>query len=177
MLPPQQPAVQIVSVQHMHAPCGVHRLRFLVDQARARRDRERHDARRRRQDAFPARQVRDHGVDATAAATTMPARAAVRRPRVADVPVVGRRVRPRLLLVLRVVRIVPARVVHELAVHPRRVETAAVGRGLEAVDVRVVPHALEVRAEESVCPHPRFCIRVWRCRGGASRVHAEMVIA
>lgn len=55
--------------------------------------------------------------------------------------VVGGRVGPRLHLVLRVERVVPPFVRDEVPVHPGRVQGAAVGRGVEAVDVRVVPDA------------------------------------
>lgn len=178
-MPPPHHAVgiQTVPVQHVHAAVAVDSLRLLVHEPGALGYREGHDAGRARQDTLAARKVRDdHGI-AAASGSGVPARAAVRGPRVADVAVVGRGVGPRLRLVLRVQRVVPAVVGHELAVHPRRVEVAAVGGHVEAVDVGVVGYAFEVRAEELVgsclwCG-PLGAIRViWR-----RRVHAEMVVA
>lgn len=113
------------------------------------------------------------------ATPTVPARTAIRRPSVAYIPVIRRGIGARLLLVLGVIRIVPAGVVHELAVHPRRVQISAVGTGgIQTVDIRVVRHALEVRSEELVPPY--FPFRRRRIKGrrgrGGGRVHAEMIV-
>lgn len=123
MSPPHHTVgVQTVPVQDMHAPLGVHGLRLLVGEAGPLGDRERHDPRRAGQYALPALQVCHDVVGAIA-----PPHPAVRRPCVAEVPVVRRGVRPRLRLVLRVERVVPAVVGHEFPVYPRRVETLSVG--------------------------------------------------
>lgn len=179
----------MIAIQDVHAAVGVDGLRLLVREARALGDREGDDPRRRRQDALAAAQVRDH----VSLGTGAPDGAAVRGPRVAHVAVVGGRVGPRLRLVLRVARVVPARVRDEVPVHPGRVQRAAVGRGVEAVDVRVVPDAFEMRAEERVGSHrpyvpvpvpvrvrirvrPRFRFHIRR-RAPGGRVHAEMIVA
>ncbi|KAK5630449.1 hypothetical protein RRF57_006164 [Xylaria bambusicola] len=113
----------------------------------------------------------------------MPLRPAIRRPCVAYIPIIRRRVGPCLLLVLGVVWIVPAVVVHEFAVHPCRVQRSAVWGDVQAVDIRVIRYALEMRTEEFV---PSYFLRFfrlyrwfWSGRGeeGRGRVHAEMVIS
>lgn len=129
-----------VAVQHMHAPLPIHGLRLLVRQPGSLRDLKRHYTRRVRAHALiPFFQIGYH-----VARPVPPYQPVVIRVRVADIVVISSGVRAGLLLVLGIQRVVPARVVDEGAVYPGCVQ--APGAVVEAVDVRVVGYAFEVRA-------------------------------